>query len=140
MQEPCSHSPDASQLLEYEKRRISQKEPPGRVILRSLHSISYGILYTHSQALKIRTMASRPTSRMLLRKLRQSIPVPTQPKLTITCQLRLVGRIQRDIIRAALDLLPKRIVAVVDMNGLLVHGLACHQVLDHFPQVYLAPR
>lgn len=77
---------------------------------------------------------------MLLRKLRQSIPIPTQPKLTIACQLRLIGRIQRDIIRAALNLLPKRIVAVIDMDGFLVHGLACHQVLDHFPQVHLLVR
>lgn len=98
------------------------------------------ILSTHSQPLKIRAMASRPTSRMLLRKLRQSIPIPTQPKLTIPCQLRLIGRIQRVIIRAALNLLPKRIVAVIDMDGFLVHGLACHQVLDHFPQVYLLAR
>jgi hypothetical protein len=98
------------------------------------------VFYLHIHGLKIRAVASRPTSRMLLRKLCQSIPVPTQPKLTIPSQLRLVRRIQRDIIRAALDLLPECIVAVVDMDGLLVHGLACHQVLDHFPQVYLVAR
>lgn len=85
-------------------------------------------------------MASRPTSGMLLRKLGQSIPIPTQPKLAIPCQLRPIGRIQRDVIRAALNLLPERIVAVVDVYGFLVHRLACHQVLDHFPQVYLLAR
>ena len=98
------------------------------------------ILSTHSQPLKVRAMASRPTRRMLLRKLRQSVPIPTQPKLTIPRQLRLIGCIQRVITCAALNLLPKRIVTVIDMDGFLVHGLACHQVLDHFPQVYLPPR
>lgn len=77
---------------------------------------------------------------MLLCKLRQSIPIPTQAELTIPCQLRLIGRIQGGIIRAALNLLPERIVAVVDVDGFLVHGLACHQVLDHFPQVDLLAR
>lgn len=99
----------------------------------------YFILSTHLRPLKIRAMASGPTSRMLLRKLRQSIPVPTQPKLTISCQLRPIGCIQRVIVRAALNLLAKRIVAVIDMDGFLVDGLACHQVLDHLPQVYLHP-
>lgn len=29
---------------------------------------------------------------------------------------------------------------MIDMDGFLVHGLACHQLLDHFSQVYLLVR
>jgi len=67
---------------------------------------------------------------MLLCPPRQRIPVATAPELTIPRQSRAIGSIKRRVIGLALDGLSQSIVAVIDVDKLVVDYFARHQVLN----------